>query len=422
MSDVTPDARVLGDVPDDVGERLRDTMLYASLTFDFYAALFHELGISRSDLKEQPPTALLGRLPLLEGDGLNGLSEESLRAGKHIIDMETSSGTTGPRKRRFITYDDDQSETAFLAELFVVCGIGEEDRVACVDTDPLTLMVSFTKALDLLGVQEAYSFCVGSGFDRALEALPELDPSVIITVPSIMERCLDALSSYYAAKGASSLRKLIYVGEPLPARLRSRLESAFGVEIFGYYGASETSALGIECRAHDGIHLFTNRNVIELVNAAPSESIGEIVVTTLCQRSPPLLRYALKDKAQVRPGVCGCGLPYPRVDVLGRTGDSFSVLGAKISYLPILSAVYAQEGAPGHMQLVLTRQGRDRLTVVLPDVLCGDEARMRQTLLRSQPDLDFLVGGGYLELSYSFVREDYFDVSRKRRRVVDRRD
>ena len=422
MRMIAPSTQIAGDAPAHTREQLRVTLLYARSTFSVYAALFDDAGISSADIAEQDPLSLLRRLPLLESDALLELTDECIMSGERIIDMETSSGTTGPRKRRFITHEDDRSETRFLAELFRVCGIGVSDSVACLDTDPLTVMVSFTKALDLLGAQEAYAYCVGSDFNRALEGLPKLNPSVIISVPSIIERCYDALKFHYENRTDSRLRKMIYVGEPLSTRLRTKLEAVLGLEVFGYYGASETSALGIECSAHDGIHLFTDRNIIELIPLSPESAISEIVVTTLRQQSPPLLRYALKDMVQVKPGACACGLQYPRVEVIGRAGDSFSILGAKISYAPILNAAYGPELGPRLMQLVVTQEDRDRLTIFLPDAMRGDEAAIRRSLLASQPDLDFLVGSRYLDLGFSFVDESYFGKSRKQERVVDRRN
>ncbi|MCH8108551.1 MAG: hypothetical protein IIB15_00340, partial [Chloroflexi bacterium] len=71
---------------------------------------------------------------------------------------------------------------------------------------------------------------------------------------------------------------------------------------------------------------------------------------------------------------------------------------------------------------VVTQEDRDRLTIVLPDALRGDEAAIRRSLMASQPDLDFLVGSRYLDLGFSFVDESYFGESRKQKRVVDRRN
>ena len=363
---------------------------------------------------------MLRRLPLLDGYGLDALSDESLRAGSPIIDVETSSGTTGPRKRRFITPEDDRLETEFLVELFAICGVSGADSAACLDTDPLTLMVSFTKALDALGVRESYALSIGPEFHRTLEALTGLAPTAIVTVPSVLDRCLDPLIDAYSRAGVRGPRTVVYVGEPLSPRVRHAVETRLGAQVFGYYGASETSALGVECGEHAGVHLFTNRFIVELAGEE-DDATAEMVVTTLLQRSPPLLRYALEDRVRPLAGACPCGLPYPRVDVLGRAGDSFSVLGAKLSYGAVLSAVYAHADEPGYMQLELSRDDAERLTIVLPEPLRQAEAQMRRDLIRSHPDIDFLVGSGLLTLGFSYAEPEYFDAARKTRRIVDRR-
>ena len=411
--------RLLDEVDEAASARLRETLRFAHSTFGYYAKLFHLVGISGADLDNEPPLDVLRRLPRLDGYGLDALSNESLHAGSPIIDVETSSGTTGPRKRRFITPEDDRQETEFLAELFAICGVSGADSAACLDTDPLTLMVSFTKALDALGVREAYALSIGPEFQRTLDALTGLAPMVVITVPSVLERCLDPLIDAYARAGVRRPRTVIYLGEPLSPRVRHAVESRLGAQVFGYYGASETSALGVECGAHSGIHLFTNRVIVEL--AEEDDATAEMVVTTLLQRSPPLLRYALEDRVRPLAGACPCGLPYPRAEVLGRVGDSFSVLGAKLSYGAVLSAVYAHADEPGHMQLELSRDDTEGLTIVLPEPLRHAEAEMRRDLIRSHPDIDFLVGSGMLTLGFSYAEPGYFDAARKTRRIVDRR-
>ena len=420
MMRTSPTMRLLGEVNPEAKERLREVLSLSMREFEFYAKRFRATGVSAEDIRHQDPVELLHSLPLLEAEELNELAAESLARGEHIIDMETSSGTTGARKRRFISHEDDASETEFLARLFKVCGLDSTSRVACLDTDPLTLMASFTKALHIIGVEEAYMYCVGSDFHEMLVNLPRLDPTVIITVPSIIEGGFEALKYEYARRPGSGLNKIIFVGEPLSAHTRDILESDLGVEIFGYYGASETSALGIECGAHNGIHLFTDHNLAEVVTDRLDSNEGELVVTTLRQRAFPLLRYTLRDRVAVVSGPCSCGLSQPRVEVLGRADDRISILGAKITYNAILSAVYKGADRMGAMQIVVAREAGESLTVVLPQSMRHQEADVRKALMYAQPDLDFLVSSKHLELSFSYV-EDGFGDERKTRKVIDLR-
>jgi hypothetical protein len=74
------------------------------------------------------------------------------------------------------------------------------------------------------------------------------------------------------------------------------------------------------------------------------------------------------------------------------------------------------------MQIVLTQEGLDKLTVILPESLRREDRAIRQALLKSQPDLDFLVRGGFLYLELSFKPQGYFDTARKRKRIMDLRE
>ena len=356
MSTEAADTLLVADVDEEAGEELRRALGYCFERFGVYRRTFQEAGVTAADISTEDPVALLRRLPLLGADGLRELSDESLQIGRRIVDLETSSGTTGPRKRRFISHEDDLADHELLAEMFRVCGVGASDRVACIDTDPVHLMASFSRAFDLLGA-ESYMLCAGPDLHRGLECLPALAPSVLVTVPSILEGAIGPLCRMYADASLHRPDKMIYVGEQLSDPVRRRLEACLGIEVFGYYGASETSALGIECPAHDGVHLFTDRNIFEAVPSSPGSASGEIVVTTLMQKTLPLLRYRLGDLIEVCDGHCPCGRSFPRVRVRGKAGDSVSVLGSKLGYQPVLNAVYGSSEQPGPMQLLLDAGG-----------------------------------------------------------------
>ena len=405
---------IVGKLSDDGVRDLRETLIYCHEKFQTYRHRFDSAGIDGDDLLYGDPVELLGYLRPLDADDYARVADESLAVVDGIVDMETSSGTSGRPKRRFISEQDADLEESLLARLFTVSGIGPGDRVACLDVDPLAVMASFTAALERLGVEEAYSYSVGPDFDRSLAGLRRLDPTVVISVPSIIDRCLPALTDRFDKKTGSRLAKIVFVGEPLPDRTRGTLEGALGVEVFSYYGAAETSAMGIECSAHDGVHLFTDHNMFELlprVGGGPDE----VLVTSLKLRTTPLLRYTIGDVIAPKSGQCRCGLDFPRVDIPGRTGDSFTVLGASVGYGALHDSVYGGEAGP--MQIILERDTKEVVTVVLSRELERDAPSLRETVLATQPELEFLVTGDYLELDFSFVDA----VERKQRRVVDLR-
>lgn len=400
---------------------LRGVLIDAHARFGLYRDSMAGAGISADDLRTHDPVGLLDALPILEGDAFYRLADEAFVVAANIVDLESSSGTTGRRKRRPITYSDEVSESELLVRLFRICGLGGQDRVACLDTGPLTLMVSFTRALEEMGVAEAYALSAGPDPAETVGDLLTLDPTMIVTVPSVLERCLDSLTRRLSGRPHSSLRSLVYVGEPLRGTTRARLVDDFGIQVFAYYGASETSALGIECQAHDGIHLFTDQNYLEISSANPRDPAANLVVTTLHQEGLPLLRYALGDRVTVRPGGCACGLPDPRVDVVGRTDGSVSLLGVKVSYDGIRRAVYRDLATAGPIEILLSDEGREKLTVVLPHGMASEEPQIRRSLTGKEPDLAYLFAGKFVDFEIAFADDAHFGDGRKDRRVVDLR-
>ena len=402
--------------------KLGAALLYANSTFSTYRDLFESGGCGTDVLSHDDPLATLERLPVTGADTLAKVSEEGLSVIEGIVDMETSSGTTGARKKRFISHEDDRSDHEFMAELFRVAGITDHDRVACLDTDPVYLMVSFARALDLLGVDEAYVYSVGRGQGETIDGLVRLDPTAIFAVPSMFERCWPSLRRLLEQAGRRSLSKVVFLGERVPQRLRAELQYEHGIEVFSYYGAAETSSLGIECPAHAGIHLYTDRNLFELAPPDREGSDGQLVVTSLVQKTVPLVRYALGDEVVLLPGDCPCGLSYPRVDVLGRAGDSFSILGSKFHYDSLLRSVYRKLDEVGYMQVVLATEEQDVLTVLVPDGMRPHEKRMKDSLLTDQLELEFLLTSKLASVRFDYVDESYFTASRKMKLVDDRRE
>ena len=108
--------------------------------------------------------------------------------------------------------------------------------------------------------------------------------------------------------------------------------------------------------------------------------------------------------------------------MLGRAGDSFSVLGSRLHYDSLLRSVYRKFEEIGYMQVVLTTQAHDVLTVLLPDTMRPHEKRMKDSLLSDQLELEFLVASKLASLRFEYVDESYFTGSRKMKLVDDRRE
>ena len=399
---------------------LRSTMLHCLRHFPTYQRIFHDAGITHAHVKSGDPLEVLRSLPIIGADELHRISMEAVSAIDTIVDTETSSGTTSRGKIRFISYEDDATEHRFLAQLLRTCGIGPDDRVACLDTDPAAVMISFPRACELVPTSESYCVSTGAGFERSLQLLNRLEPTALVSVPSIIEKTLDAARESRSLI-PDSIRRVIYIGEGMDAALRKRVQVALGAEVFSYYGSSETSALGIECTAHAGIHLFGSRTLFEMETDPVVSDRGELIVTTLVQRALPLLRYRLGDLVRLRPGACACGLEDPRIDVLGRSEMFASILGSKIHHHSIHESL-VRAGLSGPLQIVLeNKRGSERMRLRVADRNSHTETRLLSALLADHQDVEFLHDSGLLDIRMEFRPVNDLLQDRKANRITDLR-
>ena len=103
-----------------------------------------------------------------------------------------------------------------------------------------------------------------------------------------------------------------------------------GLRTYDLIGMTETGGpgMGIECDARDGIHVWDDHYLPEIVEPAtgrvlPDGERGELVVTTLTRQGLPLVRYRTRDITRVRSRErCACGRTGVRLDRFhGRTDD-----------------------------------------------------------------------------------------------------
>jgi len=138
--------------------------------------------------------------------------------------------------------------------------------------------------------------------------------------------------SKFAKKSKIKIRPLKAVHSTagnLKKFMRTEIESVFNCKIYNYYGTREVGAIASECSEQDGLHIFMDHNILEILNpegevCKPGER-GEIVITNLNNYSMPLIRYKIGDVG-VYGAIkkCDCGCSYPKLASLtGKTNNLF---------------------------------------------------------------------------------------------------
>jgi len=348
---------------------------------------------------------------MLERDALT-------QAGKLLYHMEMTSGSTGVPKRRFQSRSDELNELKIAMRVLAGFDLSREDVIVFMDVGNPSIYIWFAKACECLGLKDTIYYGIQSDFDRSLHGLTRLDPTVLFTVPSLLARSYDTILQFYGESRGTNLQKVVYFGERMDDRFRKCLQDDLDVQVFSHYGATETSTLGGECSAHDGIHIYTDINLPSLVNTKTEE--GEVAWTTMQIDAQPVIKYCIGDVIRTTYGQCRCGRTSPRIKVIGRTDEGFSLYGEKFYYDTFLNAIYSDPHETGFLQIILSSERkRERLTLILPEKLKSREKDITISLY-CMNELEFYLEEDFAELKLRFVPNNYF-TGRKIPPIIDQR-
>jgi phenylacetate-coenzyme A ligase PaaK-like adenylate-forming protein len=139
------------------------------------------------------------------------------------------------------------------------------------------------------------------------------------------------------------------------------------------YASTEFGAIAAECSEAQGLHVFEDLLLVEVVDeqnrpVPPSTAGAKLLVTNLYNRALPLIRYELTDLATVATGPCACGRPHLRLAAIqGRREEVLSLKargGGRVSLHAVqLSSPLLQMAAVRQFQL--SPRGDDLLVRVV---------------------------------------------------------
>jgi phenylacetate-coenzyme A ligase PaaK-like adenylate-forming protein len=156
---------------------------------------------------------------------------------------------------------------------------------------------------------------------RQAEWLAEEQPDMLVSYPSN----LGALARYCQEQGVDldRLKHVCPVGEMLTPTALEAMRSTWDVTIRDLYSSEELGYIASQCPDGDGYHVHSESVLVEVLDAddrpcAPGEA-GRLVITGLHNFASPIIRYEIRDWAEVgEPCSCGRGLPSIR-RIVGRS-------------------------------------------------------------------------------------------------------
>ena len=296
----------------------------------YYRRAFEAAGITAANLAETP----LERFPTLDKEGLmahfdelvtdRSLKQEGLlRFGEdsgwepyrdkyHVVHSSGSTGTP-----RYFVYDAAAWEEMLLGIIRgALWDLSMPETLKLLAGKPRILYIAATDGRyggamaisdGIKGVRAQQRFLdINTPLTKWIETVREFQPNILIGYPSAIKILAELMDTQGTAL---SLKRVISCGEPLSPGLRKYFETAFQTVVINFYGSSESLALGVEQRADEGMFLFDDLNVVEVVD-------GEMYVTCLYNFTQPLIRYHISDHLVLHDAAESAACPFTRADVL----------------------------------------------------------------------------------------------------------
>jgi len=183
----------------------------------------------------------------------------------------------------------------------------------------------------------------GDPLESIVERLGGFQPRVLVAYASMAHLLAE---EQLAGRLRNSPGFVFGSSEVFTEQAKRRVEEAWGEKPLEVYAATESAGIASECEQHQGMHLFEDLVITEVVDEnnkpVPPGTFGEkVLVTVLFSRTIPLIRYEMSDS--VKPATsphCPCGRPFAVIEgIQGRAEDVLrfpATSGGQVSVQPIV--------------------------------------------------------------------------------------
>jgi phenylacetate-CoA ligase len=409
--------------------RLRAAVRRAYENVPYYKKRFDEVKVKPGYIKKLSDIKLL---PFT--------TKTDLRAGypfglfavprKEIIEVHTSSGTTGKPTVSGYTKKDIEIWGEVVARALTMCGATEDDIIQNGYGYGL-----FTGGLGVhYGAQKigATVIPISAGqTKRHLDIMQDFGSTILTCTPSYALYLTEA-----AEEAGINIKKLklkagCFGAEMWTDRMRDEIEKRFHLLALNIYGLTEIIGPGVaqECEEKNGLHICEDHFYPEVVSPETLEPLpdgekGELVLTTLTRDGMPMMRFRTRDITTLRREPCKCGRTVVRMDrITGRTDDMLKIRGVLIFPSQIEKALLEIKGVEPHYQIIVTRpQHLDEIEVQVETSkkLFSDEIRFLEEVRKKiEKHIENAIG---LRVKVTLVEPKTLPRSEgKAKRVIDKR-
>jgi len=324
-----------------------------------YRRLFEQAGVRPEDIRTAEDIV---KLPMTNKDILRegyplGLS---CMPRKEIIEMHMSSGSTGTPVVMPYTRADLDQWAECMARCYRMSGAFPGDA-----TQITPLFGLFNGGFGMYhGARAAGLFVIPAGpgnTARQIRLAKDLKTRVFTAVVSYGVRLMEVLEEMNET--LPDLQIGIFGAEVFSESMKKKISEGLNIDVFDIYGMTESGGvgtLGMDCPAHNGIHVWEDQYIIEIIDPKTGEQVddgeeGELVFTSLTREALPMIRFRTADLTRViSRETCECGRTHLRVaPITGRRDDMLIVKGVNFFPKQIEQTLLGIPGIGNNYQIIV---------------------------------------------------------------------
>ncbi|WP_409201027.1 phenylacetate--CoA ligase family protein [Methanobrevibacter sp. DSM 116169] len=342
-------------------KRLMSTVKTAFNKIPYYNKKYSDANVYPEDINSLED---IEKLPFITKDDLRESYPFGLFAvdKKDIVEVHSSSGTTGKPVVSGYTEQDLNTWSETMARGLTMMGIDDEDIIQ--NTHGYGL---FTGGFGIhYGAQKigATVIPISTGQTRRqIEIMKDFGTTGLIFTPSYGMYLGEVAREENIDPKNIGLKAIGFGSEMWTEEMREKIEETFNCKAYNIYGLTELMGpgVGVECSAQNGLHISEDIYYPEIINPKTKESLkdgqkGELVLTNIYREGMPVIRFRTKDITALNHEKCSCGRTLIRMDrVTGRTDDMLKVKGVAVFPSQIEKALLKVSGVAPHYQIIVTR-------------------------------------------------------------------
>ncbi|RKX78861.1 MAG: phenylacetate--CoA ligase [Spirochaetes bacterium] len=327
----------------------------------FYKKKMDNAGVKPEDIQSLEDIA---KLPFTTKHELRDTYPYGLLAvpESHIVEVHTSSGTTGTPVVDAYTRGDIEIWAEVMARTLAMAGAGSGDVIQNAYGYGL-----FTGGLGVhYGARKlgANVIPISAGnTKRQLMVMKDFGTTILTCTPSYSLFLAEAADEEGIDFRKLKLKAGCLGAEPWSENMRREIEDELNIHAYDIYGLTEIIGPGVssECEEKNGLHINEDHFYPEIIDPQSGEVLpegekGELVFTTLTKEGTPVIRFRTRDITYLFRDKCSCGRTVIKMHrLLGRTDDMLIIRGVNVFPSQIEQVLMRIEETEPHYQIIVDR-------------------------------------------------------------------